>query len=250
MRRERQLPERLRPLALVVDLANLLDYDEIKAFRDADRRLLEAQTEMFRIKPVGASPADPAFRALREQTMKAGNEARLILDNFAARAKKQSHAEAFAFLQNNMKWVWKVNLDDKSGVFTLFGVIAAIRKALVEMVLELAVEGGNVRLPQECYSPPPLLYKKDGLIKIGVAPVSHWLLPMLDGLEAARLGLCEVCGKLFVARRRDQLGCSRPCGDVMYMRRYRSAASRGGNRRTANSINSARRRLSSVKRRG
>lgn len=249
MRRERQLPERLRPLALLVDLANLLDHNEIKAFRDTDRRLLEAQTGMSRINPIGANSADPAFRAFREETLKAANDAGLILDKFAARAQKASHAEAFALLQNKMKWAWKVDLNDKSLVFTVFNAIAAIREALVELVLGLAIEGSNVRLPEECYSPPPLLYKRDGLIKIGMAPISHWLLPMLDGLEAARLGLCEVCGKLFVARRRDQLGCSPRCGDVAYMRRYRRAAYRKDSRQTSSARNSAKRRLSLVKRR-
>jgi hypothetical protein len=249
MRRERQLPERLRPLALLVDLANLLDHDEIKVFRSADRRLLEAQTEMFRINPIGANPADPALRALREQKIKAGDETRLILDNFAARAQKASNAEALALLQNNMKWAWKVNLNDKSGVFTVFRVVAAIREALEEVVLGLAVGGGNARLPVECYLPPAMLYTRDGLIKIGGAPISHWLLPMLDGLEAARLRLCEVCGKLFVARRRDQLGCSRRCGDAMYMRRYRRAEDRNGAKRTPSARNSAERRMGLLKKR-
>jgi len=56
-------------------------------------------------------------------------------------------------------------------------------------------------------------------------------------------------GKPFVARRRDQSGCSRKCGDAMYMRRYRRAAYRKGDRPTASARKSAERRLRLVKQR-
>lgn len=249
MRRERQLPEHLHPLALVVELANLLNHEEIKAFRDADRRLLEAQTEILRGGSLGINRSVPASGQLREQFRQAGDEAKLLLKSFVARAQKEAHEEAFAFLQNNMKWPLKLNLDDRWSAFPVFRAIAAIREALEDVVMGLLLPSENVRLPKDCYLPPPILYKRDGVIRVGMAPISHWLLPMLDGLDANRLRICEVCWKLFVPRRRDQIGCSRKCGDAMYMRRYRSATYRNGSKKTPSARDSAERRMRALKKR-
>jgi len=48
--------------------------------------------------------------------------------------------------------------------------------------------------------------------------------------DAGRLSICDACGKLYVGRRRDQLGCSRRCGDTLYMRRYRNPEYRNRNK--------------------
>jgi hypothetical protein len=249
MRRKRQLPEALRPLALLIDLTNLLDHNEIAAFRTAHRQLLETQSGMFRLNPVSANLADPTFQMLRKQNMEAAKEVGRMLDTLVARAQEASHAEALTFLQDKMRWPHKVKLDGNFNPFTIFSVIAAVREALEEVAIGLAQESGSAQLPEECYSPPALLYKKDGVITVATLPLGHWLLPMLDGLEVARLGFCQICGKLFVARRRDQLGCSRKCGDAMYMRRYRRAEYSKSDRPTPNARKSAKRRLSLVKKR-
>jgi hypothetical protein len=245
--RKRQLPEEFRPLALVVDLANLVSHDEIRAFRSADQRLLQAQTAMYRLKPSRGYRAEPAFRTSREDLTKAAQEIKQILENFLARVQRAAPTEALALLQNKMNWPSAISLDSTMSDHTAFSVLAAIREALVAVVLGLAVDGSYTHLPEVCYSPTASLYKRNGVIRIGVVPISHWLLSMLDGLETSRLRICEVCGKLFVGLRRDQLGCTRKCGDAEYMRRYRQAKYRTGNSSTASARKSASRRLAALK---
>jgi hypothetical protein len=234
---------------LLIDLANLLDHNEGAAFRTAHRQLLETQSGMFRLNPVGANLANPTFQMLRKQNLEAAKELGRMLDTLVARAQEASHAEALTLLQDKMKWPHKMKLDGNFNPFTIFSVIAAIREALQEVAIGLAQECGNAQLPEECYSPPALLCKKDGVITVDTLPIVHWLLPMLEGLEVARLGFCQVCGKLFVARGRDQLGSSRRCGDAMYMRRYRRTEYRKRDRPTPSGRKSAVRRLSLVQKR-
>jgi hypothetical protein len=94
--------------------------------------------------------------------------------------------------------------------------------------VELNLRPNSVQLSSD--KPPVVLGSVDGRIQIAAVPVAYWILLMLDGIEARRLGICDACQRLYVARRRDQLGCSSLCGDTLYMRLYRNPEYRKRNR--------------------
>ncbi len=73
-RRKREFPERLRPLADVVELANLTNEEEIEKLRSAQQRLAEANREAIgrTSRAVGNTAQDNA--SLREQTLMAAKE--------------------------------------------------------------------------------------------------------------------------------------------------------------------------------
>lgn len=221
------LPERLRPLARIVALANLIDREETNRLHGAEQRLMEASGQMIaRISP-RARRTDQPHEALQEQVKMASEEIRLILENFSARASE--HRDAVATLLEHMRLAGHVRPDEVN-LSTWFETLAAVRSVLWTVAISLNIQDDIVRLPEECNKPPASLQRVDGRIKVTVVPVSYWLLPMLDGLEAGRLKICEACEKLYVTRRRDQLGCSRKCGDTVYMRRYRNPEYRNRNK--------------------
>lgn len=246
-RRKRELSERLRPLALLVEMANLEGDEEIKNLRRADQLLLEANGELIHRSSGGFSRTAETVESLRSKMIEAAEETRVILENFEARVEKPRHAVALAALLEHMRLATYARAHLRALMFTLFEVIAAVRNALIEVAINLASPDGQVRLPEECYQPRAVLYRKHNRITAGIVPVGQWLLPILEGLEAGRLKVCGGCKMLYVARRRDQLGCSQRCGDTEYMRRYRRAAYRKGNKRTVNSLGSAGRRLNVVR---
>ena len=220
-RQKRQLPEPLRPLAGLVELANLIEEEEENRLRSAHQRLDEATGEILARNSGAVSRTDQTLASLRKQAQTAGEEMRNILENFSARARAPEHDSAIAALRRHMRIAEYVRPDEGS-LSTLFNTVAAVRSALRTVAASLTLQDDIVRLPEACYTPPAILRRVDGRIKVTAVPVIHWLLPMLDGLEAGRLNICDACGKLYVGRRRDQLGCSPRCGDTLYMRRYRN----------------------------
>jgi len=145
-------------------------------------------------------------------------ELKLIGDNFSARM--SGHGKAISTLLDQMR-IGEHPRFDRGNFLTLFNTIAAVRRALWTVASELNLEGNFVRLPEICNTPPALVRRVEGRVRVFAVPVSNWLLPMLDGLKFGQLKICEACWKLYVAWRRDQLGCSQKCGDTVYMRRYR-----------------------------
>jgi hypothetical protein len=239
-RKKRELPQHLRPLAALVELANLISDEEVEKLRGADRQMLDAQGELI-VRHSGAlRRSSETTASLKETLMIAASEAQQILENFTDRVK--AHRNALESLLRQMRIGDYLRPDEKS-LGTLFNTVAAVRSALRTVAQNLSVRDDIVRLPEECYIPPAVLRRVDGKIRVTTVPVSQWLLPMIDGLDAARLGICEACSNLYVAKRRDQLGCSRRCGDTVYMRRYRRSGYRNGSKPTKNAARSAARRL-------
>jgi hypothetical protein len=183
---------------------------------------------------------------LKEQLKSWAAEMQHILQDFSESVRAPGIKAHLVVLLEQMRlseYVRPIEMNPDS----LFDTLAIVRSVLRTVAENLHVRDDIVRLLEECYSPPAVLRRIDDRIRVTVVPVSHWLLPMLDGLEATRLGICEACNMLYVGRRRDQLGCSRKCGDTVYMRRYRRAEYRNGSKPTASAIRSARRRMSSKK---
>jgi hypothetical protein len=239
-KKTRELPQRLRPLAALVEVANLISHEEIKKLHAADRQILDAQGELI-ARQSGAPRRSSESTASLKQTLKtAAIPAQQIRESFADRVKP--HRNALETLLRLMGIGDYLRSEEKN-LDTLFDTVAALWLALRTVAENLAVRDDIVRLPEECFLPPPVLRRVDGKIRVTVVPVSHWLLPIIDGLDAARLGICEACSLLYVARRRDQLGCSRRCGDTVYMRRYRRSGYRSGSKSTKNAALSAARRL-------
>ena len=228
-RQKRQLPESLRPLAGLVELANLIEEEETNRLRSANQWLNEASGEILARNSGAVSRTDQTLASLRKQAQTAGEEIRNILENFSARARAPEHDTAIATLLKHMRLAEYVRPDEVS-LSTLFETVAAVRSALRTVAASLTLQDEIVRLPEACYTPPAILRRVDDRIKVTVVPVIQWLLPMLDGLEAGRMNICDACGKLYVGRRRDQLGCSRRCGDTLYMRRYRNPQYRNRNK--------------------
>jgi len=225
--KKREFPERLRPLADVVELANLTNEEEIEKLRSAQQRLAEANREAIGRTSRAVSKTAQDNASLREQTLKAAKEIKLIGDNFSARM--SGHEKAISTLLDQMR-IGEHPRFHRGNFLTLFPTIAAVRRALWTVARELAIEGNFVHLPEICNTPPALVRRVDGRVRVFAVPVSTWLLPMLDGLKFGQLKICEACWKLYVARRRDQLGCSRKCGDTVYMRRYRRPKYRSKNK--------------------
>jgi len=101
----------------------------------------------------------------------------------------------------------------------LFNTVADVREVLRETAMLPGPDGTYVTLP---VSAPPILGVVHGQIRVVNQPAWMWLLSMLNPLEHGRLRICEKCDRLYVAARRDQLGCSARCGDAIFMRKYRS----------------------------
>jgi len=244
-RKRRELPQRLLPLAALVELANLLHDEQIERLHRAEQRMMEANGELIaRSTPRTVGRSNQTIQVLKEQRKSSAAEMQRILQEFSDRVRAPAHRRALVALLEQMRiaqYLRPVEMNPE----TLFDTVAIVRSALRTIAQNLHVRDDIVRLAEECYSPPAVLRRVDERIRVTVVPVSHWLLPMIDGLEATRLGICEACHMLYVARRRDQLGCSRKCGDTVYMRRYRRAEYRNGSRPTASAIRSARRRTSS-----
>ncbi len=227
-RRKRELPEHLRPLAALVALTNLIDDQDVKRIRNAEQRLNEALAETIGRAPSRIDRTSKSQASLKEMMQTASDEMSLILKNFSARAGAPEHRYGIATLLEQMRLAEYV-VRDRVNFFNLFNTIATVRSALRAVAL-LPLQDAPIPLPEECYKPPAFLQGVNGRIKVTVVPVSHWLLSLLDGLEVGRLGVCGACGNLYVARRCDQLGCSRQCGDTLYMRRYRNAEYRNRNK--------------------
>jgi len=238
----RTLPQILRPLAALVELANLIDGEEVKKLRAIDRQILDAQSELIARRSGGLRISSETTASLKETLKIAAIEAQDILKNFSERL--EVHKNAVKSLLGQTRIGDSLRQDEKS-LGTLFDTVAAVRSALRRVAENLAVGDEIVRLPEECYLPPAVLRRVDGRLRVTIVPISHWLLPLIDGLDAARLGICEACSNLYVARRRDQLGCSRRCGDTVYMRRYRRSDYRNGSKRTKSAALSTARRLHS-----
>jgi len=245
-RRQREFPQRLRPLAALVDLTNLLQDEQIERLHAAERRVREANGELV-ARASGSGRTNQAIPLLKEQLKSSAAEMQHILQGFSESVRAPAIKANLVVLLEQMRlsaYLRPVEMNAGS----LFDTVAIVRSVLRTVAENLHVRDDIVRLPDECYLPPAVLRRVDDRIRVTVVPVSHWLLPMIDGLEAQRLGICEACHKLYVGRRRDQLGCSRKCGDTVYMRRYRRSEYRNGIKPTASAVRSARRRTSSKKR--
>jgi hypothetical protein len=203
-RRPRQLPQQLRSLAALVELTNLISQAEFERFYGAYLRLLEPEY---------------GLRSTRQLTS--------FMREFSARCRAPERRGAMTTLLNHIG-VATYRSPDEVNPFDLFETIATVRSILRTVVMELNLQFNPVQLPSD--TPPVLLSSVDGRIQVAAVPVAYWILPMLDGIEARRLGICGACQRLYVARRRDQLGCSRKCGDTLYMRRYRNPEYRNRNR--------------------
>jgi hypothetical protein len=206
----RQLPQRLRSLAALVELTNLISQAEFERFRGAYLRLFEKEYGLRSTRqPRGADLGLMSF-----------------LKRFSARCRAPERRAAMTTL---LKYIALATYRSPNEVnpFTLFETIATLRCILRRVAVELNLQSNPVQLPSD--TPPVVLGSVDGRIQIAAVPVAYWILPMLDGIEARRLGICDACQRLYVARRRDQLGCSRKCGDTLYMRRYRNPEYRNRN---------------------
>jgi hypothetical protein len=239
-RKRRELPQHLCPLAALVELANLISDEAVEKLRGAHRKIKDAQGELI-TRQSGVPGRNSETTVSVQKTLKiAAIQAQQILENFSDQVK--GHRKALESLLGQMR-IGDDRRPDEKSFGTLFPTVAAVRSALRTVAGNLGVPGEIVRLPEECYLPPAVLARVDGKIQVTVVPVSHWLLPLIDGLEAARLGICEACFHLYVARRRDQLGCSRRCGDTLYMRRYRRPGYRNASKPSKNAARSGARRL-------
>lgn len=227
MRKKRQLPGALHPLAELVELANLIEEEQTNRLHSANQRLDEACGEMVARNAGAVGGTDQTLASFREQAHTASAEMKKIFADFSARVLE--HATAISGLLRLMRLSDYVRPDDGS-LPTLFDTIVAVRSSLRTVATNLTLRDDIVRLPEACYRPQAILRRVDGRIRVTVAPVIHWLLPLLDGLDAGRLGICDACGKLYVGLRRDQLGCSGKCGDTLYMRRYRNPNYRNRNK--------------------
>jgi hypothetical protein len=78
---------------------------------------------------------------------------------------------------------------------TLFEPIATLRSILRTVAMELNLQPNWVRLPSD--TPPVLLGRVKGRIQVTAVPVAYWILPMLDGIDARRLGICDACQRLY-----------------------------------------------------
>lgn len=210
-RRPRQLPQELRSLAALAELTNLISQAEFERFRGAYLRLFE--------KEYGS-------RSTR-QWRGADGELTSFMKKFSARCRAPERHAAMTTL---LKYIGLATYrsPDEVNPFTLFETIATLRSILRRVAVEMNLQPNPVQLSSD--TPPVVLGSVDGRILIAAVPVAYWILPMLDGIEARRLGICDACQRLYVARRRDQLGCSRKCGDTLYMRRYRNPEYRNRNR--------------------
>jgi hypothetical protein len=203
-RRPRQLPQQLRPLAALVELTNLISQAEFERFYGAYLRLFEQQY---------------GSRSTRQQLS--------FMKKFSARCRAPKRRAAMTTLLNHRGQATYRGPDELNPV-TLFDTIATVRSILRTVAMELNLQPNPVQLPSD--TPPVLLGNVDGRIQVAAVPVAYWILPMLNGIDPRRLGICDACQRLYVARRRDQLGCSRKCGDTLYMRRYRNPEYRNRNR--------------------
>jgi hypothetical protein len=205
--------------------------------------MMEASGELI-ARASGAGRTNQTIPFLKEQLKSSAAEMQVIRQGFSEGVRAPGIKAHLVVLLEQMRLSEHVGpIEMNPGA--LFDTLAIVRSVLRTVAENLHVRDDIVRLPAECYSPPAVLRRVDDRIRVAVVPVSHWLLPMIDGLEATRLGICEACHKLYVGRRRDQLGCSRKCGDTVYMRRYRRLDYRNGSKPTASAIRSARRRTSS-----
>ena len=73
-RQKRQLPEPLRPLAGLVELANLIEEEEENRLRSAHQRLDEATGEILARNSGAVSRTDQTLASLRKQAQTAGEE--------------------------------------------------------------------------------------------------------------------------------------------------------------------------------
>jgi hypothetical protein len=210
MRRKRQLPERYRPLAALCEAANLISAGQFVIVERAATQL----EQTFALSP----------DASRIATLMAANVLRRVAPEFA------KHPAALAELS---KLTGNPSLPQaRDGGLQLFHTLAETRAVLREVALLSArVAIGSVEQPSGLIvglpeSTPPKLGVVDGKIRLITRPAWLRLLPPLlvddGGLEVGRLQICERCERLYVAARRDQLGCSATCGDTLYMRRYRN----------------------------
>jgi hypothetical protein len=200
-RRTRLLPRELRSLAALVELSNLISQAEFERFYGAYLRLFEKED--------GA----------RSEKRQRGEELTSFMEEFSVRCRAPEHRDAMTILLKYLG-LGIFRLDEQKNPITLFETIATLRSILRAVAVELNLQPNSVQLPSD--TPPVLLGRVEGRIRVTAVPVAYWILPVLEGIDARRLGICDACQRLYVARRRDQLGCSRKCGDTLYMRRYRN----------------------------
>ncbi len=73
----------------------------------------------------------------------------------------------------------------------------------------------------------------DGRIR-AIRDLTDQFLDSLQGREVRWIRLCEVCGRLFIAIRVDQLGCSKTCRDTARQRRWRNSMAKYKSNRARN----------------
>lgn len=224
--RKRQLPERYRPLALLCEAANLVSVEQIRVVKRVVTHLNQALRS--------SSDAVESWTYMRL----AANVMRVVAPE-AAR-----HPAALAALSEITGSAFLTQArDDDARRFHLVHALADTGAVLREAaLLSVRMIVGNVEHnaghAASLATNPLALGVVDGKIRLINRPAWMLLLPLLDGLEVGRLQICERCERLYVAARRDQLGCSATCGDTLYMRRYRNPDYRkrnepGGMRRIA-----------------
>jgi hypothetical protein len=194
IKRKRLLPERYRPLAALTELCNLVTDEQVREVRAAEAGLL--------------GPSGPEQKIAAAEALNGTYQA--LAAAVDERPKEKAHLEAVAgVLPSNQ----------------LFLQLADARDILREVAM-LGRFNAHARLPE---SVPPTLGAINGMIRLVSRPAWMWMLPLLDGLELGRLSRCEYCANLYVSARKDQLGCSKGCGDVLYMRKYRAPDYRNRN---------------------
>jgi hypothetical protein len=208
-RRTLRLPGELRSLDALVELSNLISQAEFERFYGAYLRLFEKED------------------GTRSEKRQRGEELTSFMEEFSVRYRAPEHCDAMTTLLKCIG-LGTFRPDKALNPITLFETIATLRSILRAVAMEMNLQPNSVQLPSD--TPPVLLGRVEGRIRVIGVPVAYWILPMLDGIEVRRLGICDACKRLYVARRRDQLGCSRKCGDTLYMRRYRNPEYRNRNR--------------------
>jgi hypothetical protein len=211
----RELPRDLFPLASLVALANL-------ATDELTERLARATDDKKRGEYERAGIIDDldADRAAVERIVEAADREHAASREFWRAASEILFVAGDGILQmpasDGRKLYFLQEIADEA-----FWMARTLRTILRDLARAIAADQrfATVAIPS---GQMPVIELSGGTLRVQTDLIVHHLLPALDGIDAHRLRICPVCDRLFVARRRDQLGCDAKCGNAEYMRRYRS----------------------------
>jgi hypothetical protein len=211
------LPRDLFPLAKLVSLANLTADELANRLTTANGDKERAEVERAGI----INDAD-AEKAAVERIVEAFNREQAAAQEFwgAAREILVAVDGEGSILQVDANGERPVYFRAEMAV-EAFWAARAVRGVLRELARAVAANERFATVPIPS-AQMPVIEVSGGKLLVQTDLIVHHLLPALDGIDAHRLRICPVCDRLFVARRRDQLGCDAKCGDAEYMRRYRS----------------------------